>query len=97
MPIYEYVASCDTPCEECREPFEVVQAMSDPALTECPYCGQPVKRLISGFLLGKGNLLKPANLERHGFTQYVRKGKGYYEKTAGSGPDVIRDGRAERS
>ncbi len=40
MPIYEYA------CEKCGK-FEVTQKMSDPALKECPTCGQPVERLIS--------------------------------------------------
>ena len=92
MPVYEYLTSCESPCDECREPFEVVQSMSDDALTECPYCGQPVQRAITGFMVGKGDPLKPSKLEQSGFTQYVRKGKGYYEKTAGKGPSAIADG-----
>jgi hypothetical protein len=43
--------------------------------------------------MGKGHLLKPANLEAKGFTQYRKAGDGYYEKTAGTeGPDVIHRG-----
>jgi hypothetical protein len=30
------------------------------------------------------------NLEKHGFTQYRKAGGGYYEKTAGEGPRVIK-------
>jgi len=40
MPIYEYkCASCGV--------FEEKQKITDPALQQCPYCGAPVKRLIS--------------------------------------------------
>jgi len=94
MPIYEYESASEKPCDECRELFEVFQSMREAALTECPYCGESVRRVISGFLVGKGDQLAPSKLERAGFTQYVRKGKGYYEKTAGPGPNAIADGGA---
>ena len=52
MPIYEYE------CGACGHRFEVIQKMSDPALTGCPSCGKSeLKKLISaaGFQLkGKG-------------------------------------------
>lgn len=41
MPTYEYRRKDGTT-------FEVVQPMSEDALTECPTTGQPVKRIISG-------------------------------------------------
>jgi hypothetical protein len=31
-------------------------------------------------------------LSKHGFTQYRKAGGGYYEKTCGEGPDVIKRG-----
>jgi len=48
MPIYEYE------CGACGHRFEVIQKMSDPALTGCPSCGKSeLKKLISaaGFQL----------------------------------------------
>lgn len=39
MPIYEY--RCDN-----EHLVEVVQSMSDDALTECPECGAPTRRLL---------------------------------------------------
>lgn len=48
MPIYEYR------CDSCGHALEKLQKASDPALTECPACGQPaLKKLISaaGFRL----------------------------------------------
>ncbi|TAJ07251.1 MAG: zinc ribbon domain-containing protein [Nitrospirae bacterium] len=41
MPIYEYV------CQGCEHRFEIKQKMSDPPVTGCPRCGQPVTKVIS--------------------------------------------------
>jgi len=41
MPTYSYQ-------REDGSKFELMQRMSDPALTVCPETGQPVKRVISG-------------------------------------------------
>jgi len=41
MPIYEYQ------CGACGQRFERIQKFSDPALSECPDCGQNVERLVS--------------------------------------------------
>ncbi len=51
MPTYEYE------CQGCGKPFEAVQSMKDPHLTECPEegCPGPVKRKIS---LGSGFIFK---------------------------------------
>lgn len=51
MPIYEYR------CEDCGHEMEVMQKLSDVALTDCPECGRPaLKKLISaaGFRLKGG-------------------------------------------
>ena len=48
MPIYEYR------CDACGHRLEQIQKVTDPALTDCPECGQPkLKKLISaaGFQL----------------------------------------------
>jgi len=41
MPIYEYL------CGVCRQRFERIQKFSDPAVQDCPNCGQHVERLVS--------------------------------------------------
>ncbi|OGQ92743.1 MAG: hypothetical protein A2284_12395 [Deltaproteobacteria bacterium RIFOXYA12_FULL_61_11] len=41
MPTYRYE------CERCGE-FEIQQSIKDAALTQCPRCGDGVRRLISG-------------------------------------------------
>ena len=40
MPLYEYQ------CGRCGR-FEVIRKFSDPALTECPTCGQEIQKLLS--------------------------------------------------
>jgi putative FmdB family regulatory protein len=40
MPTYEYQ------CKTCGNRFERFQKMTDPAVSECPDCGGPVKKLI---------------------------------------------------
>jgi putative FmdB family regulatory protein len=92
MPIYEYQASGEQHCDLCRDGFEVMQKLGDVRLALCPRCQAPVERVISAVTIGKaGPGLDRDNLEKHGFTQYKRAGKGVYEKTAGKGPGVITD------
>jgi putative FmdB family regulatory protein len=39
--LYEYK------CDKCDKEFEVEQKITDPVLTNCPTCGNDVKKLIS--------------------------------------------------
>ena len=90
MPIYEYQAAGAEHCEHCQNTFDVLRKLSDPPLTHCPKCGAPVERKISApHLNTAGPSLSESNIEKHGFTQYRRAGKGVYEKTTGKGPDFI--------
>ncbi len=92
MPIYVYQASSDQHCAKCSQPFECRQAMADARRETCPDCGAPVRRVITApHLATSGPSLSEANIEKHGFTQYRKAGKGVYEKTAGKGPDIISD------
>ncbi len=91
MPIYEYQA--DGPgCARCQNRFEILQRVDEPPLSQCPECGQPVRRVLSPCAITRAptGTLSPKNLERHGFTQYRKAGDGYYEKTCGPGPELIR-------
>jgi len=48
MPFYEYTAvNLDQSCELCRKVFEEMQPITSDALTSCPMCGSPVKRIVS--------------------------------------------------
>jgi hypothetical protein len=91
MPLYVYQVI--EPDGTDGEIFEVMQRMSDPPLDAHPETGKPVRRLIAApntvTRFGPGNLSNE-RLGRLGFTQYERAGGGRYEKTAGSGPDVIK-------
>ena len=92
MPIYEYKPKCAKGCNFCSKGFELIRKISEPTVLVCPHCGVAVKRIISAPNLAKsGPSLDPANVEKHGFTQYRKSGKGVYEKTAGKGPKVISD------
>ena len=92
MPIYEYQPIHQKGCNFCSEGFEQIRKVSEPAVLICPQCGVSVERVISAPNLKKASpSLDPGNLEKHGFTQYRKSGKGVYEKTAGKGPNVISD------
>jgi putative FmdB family regulatory protein len=41
MPRYEYV------CRSCGHVFEIVQAMTDASLTECPLCGGQLRKVFA--------------------------------------------------
>jgi len=47
MPTYEYRAVDPTKrCSHCRSGFEVIQRMTEPALTTCPQCRNPISRVL---------------------------------------------------
>ena len=95
MPTYVYEV-LDSQGEGTGQYFEVVQPMSDDALAKHPETGAPVRRVpqmpnIAGKwsdIKGKSQLSNK-NLDRMGFTKYEKRGDGYYEKTAGKGPNTI--------
>jgi len=101
MPFYEYRAadaadagaSEPSGCRHCREGFTVLEKLSADPLDACPGCGGPVRRVISApqVVSGKAHMHRADNIEKHGFTQYKKIGKGVYEKTAGKGPGIISD------
>ena len=91
MPIYEYEHE-GAPGTGCAERFELVETMSAEPAARCPRCNGPCRRVPSTFGVqagGRAGILSKSNLEKHGFSQFTRKGKGYYEKTAGAGPGAI--------
>lgn len=94
MPLYVYQVIEKDGSE--GEVFECLQEMSDPPLTHHPESGMPVQRLIAPpaklgrmtDLAMKGKMTDK-NLEKMGFTKYVRASDGSYEKKAGGGPRHI--------
>jgi len=91
MPLYVYQVIEPDGSE--GEVFEIIQRMSDLPLTTHPESGKPVRRLIAApnavTKFGAANLSND-RLGKLGFTKYEKAGDGHYEKTAGSGPDVIK-------
>jgi len=48
MPIYEYEPiDQELACENCRGRFEIIQGIDEEPLSNCPHCGQMVKKVIS--------------------------------------------------
>lgn len=92
MPFYEYIHADGPGCDHCRGRFTKLQRLSEAPLEHCPECGSQIRRLISppNVVSGKAHQLRESNIEKAGFTQYKKIGKGVYEKTAGKGPGIIK-------
>jgi len=92
MPFYEYISTDpEAGCDYCSQPVTILQKIDDPPMEQCPYCSQAVRRLISPPSLSGKHSRAPSSeeVEKAGFTQYRKIGKGVYEKSAGKGPDII--------
>ncbi len=93
MPLYRYQVVTD---DDSGEIFEVVQSMSEAPLTTHPETGAAVQRLFTTVNAPKKwasqNMkanLSDKNLDRMGFTKYVKSDNGKYEKVIGKGPSKI--------
>jgi len=94
VPVYLYEVITDS---NDGERFEVSQKMGEPALTQHPESGAPVRRLITPPNIASQytertaakNVSDDGRLEKLGFTKYVKSGDGQYQKTLGDGPDTI--------
>ena len=81
MPTYEYEAADPSKsCDTCRKGFELVRTVREPAVTECPACGAPVRKLISAPAIGRSVSALDDRAKSAGFTKLKRLGKGEYEK-----------------
>ncbi|MDX2225961.1 MAG: zinc ribbon domain-containing protein [Verrucomicrobiae bacterium] len=82
MPIYEYEPVGPGPgCSTCGGGFTVRRSMSEPALTRCPDCGQPVRKIISAFSTPNSGTVDGAHAKAkaNGFTVLKREKKGKYK------------------
>lgn len=80
MPFYEYELS-EGDCKMCGGRFTLFRPLSAKALTKCPLCKKPVRKLISTF--HSPTILKPLSIseaKQKGFTVLKRVGKGEYER-----------------
>jgi putative FmdB family regulatory protein len=89
MPLYDY-APASGQCDKCNGRFEVMQRIAEPKLTHCPTCRQPCERLISAVTITGKYSTSDSRVKELGMTKYKKAGDGVYEKTTGSGPQVIR-------
>jgi len=94
MPLYVYeVLDADG---NVSDEFEILQKMSEDALTTHPTTGQPMRRKIQAPFVAKKTFgefpksdISDKNLDRLGFTKYQKKRDGSgYEKLLGDGPDI---------
>jgi len=88
MPTYQYAPDSGE-CLQCGGHFDQVQKLSEPALTQCPYCTRPVHREICGAALTGMSGPSADQITRAGFTQYKRAADGVYERKAGEGPEHL--------
>ena len=88
VPIYEYEPA-DHDCLMCDGRIEVLQGINDPPLAYCPYCGLPVRRVISKASIKVAKGTAPDQAAKRGLTTFRKLEKGRYEKVAGEGPEMI--------
>jgi len=80
MPIYEYEPTCGE-CSVCNGRFELKRPMDREALTRCPLCKKPVRKVISQ--TSSPRLSKPLSVsdaKKAGFQILERRDRGVYEK-----------------
>ena len=80
MPLYEYEL-CEGECKVCGGRFTLRRPLNAPALTKCPACKKPVRKVISAF--NTPTKLKPLSIsdaKKAGFTVLKKVSKGEYER-----------------
>ena len=81
MPTYEYR------CTTCNHEFEKFQRMSEEPVAECPECGKPAERRLSG---GAGLLFKGS-----GFYITDYRSEGYKQAAKAEGGDASKPAEAK--
>jgi putative FmdB family regulatory protein len=97
MPTYQYACTNTS----CGNRFELVQAFTDPSVTECPVCGQPVRKVYgsvgvvfkgSGFYRTDSRAEKTAaNGHKSGDHEAPKTDAGGSESSSKSGTAVATD------
>jgi putative FmdB family regulatory protein len=74
MPTYEYrPADLNKSCNHCRAGLEVIQRMTEPALTLCPHCKNPIHRvLFAPAVVIKGSPISESDRK---IKEYEKEGK----------------------
>jgi putative FmdB family regulatory protein len=91
MPTYEYV------CQSCGHRFETVQSFSDAALTACPVCQGPLRKVFGNVgivLKGSGFYKTDSRTTRSSSNgSGTSKESKETESTKGSGDDKTKDAK----
>lgn len=74
MPTYAYRAVVPgKSCDHCRQGFEIIQRIIEPALIKCPHCKNPISRILfAPAVVIKGN---PVTETDRKIKEYEREGK----------------------
>ncbi|MFW5697651.1 MAG: FmdB family zinc ribbon protein [Fimbriimonadaceae bacterium] len=88
MPIYVY-EHLDGDCEMGLSRLELFQKPGAEALNQCPYCGEPVKRVVGSVSIKTRPKLTYNRAAQQGLTTFKRTRWGEYQKIAGPGVDGI--------
>ncbi|WP_081887760.1 FmdB family zinc ribbon protein [Verrucomicrobium sp. BvORR034] len=82
MPTYHYIATKpEDGCPRCSKGFDLRRPISRPALTECPLCKTPVRKVITS--VNTPRVSKPMSVsdaKSAGFTILEKRCDGSYEK-----------------
>ena len=91
MPTYEYR------CTACNHEFEKFQRMSEEPGAECPECGKPAERRLSGGagLLFKGSGFYITDYRSDGYKQAAKADSGASEKSSESKAESKPESKAE--
>ena len=88
MPKYEYA------CKSCGEHIEVVQSFKDDALTECPSCGGPLRKVFGNI----GVVLKGSGFYRNDSRDASRsRPSGSSPKADGGADKASADGKSTKA
>ena len=82
MPIYHYIAEVPAEgCARCAKGFDLRRPLDRPALTHCPLCRKPVRKVIQQ--VNTPRVTKPLSIsdaKSAGFTILEKRSDGAYEK-----------------
>jgi putative FmdB family regulatory protein len=90
MPTYEYR------CKDCGNEFEKFQRMSEEPVADCPACGKPAERQLSGGagLLFKGSGFYITDYRSEGYKQAAKSESGDSGKSSESKPETKSEPKA---
>lgn len=73
----------------CDGRIDVIQTIHEAPLEFCPWCGLPIRRIVSRAVIKLSGTVPDDKTSRKGFTTFRRAERGVWEKIAGEGPDLL--------